>query len=117
MVEQNKIGSKIRLYREMNGFSQEYISMLIGISQSAYSKIEAGTTDLTVNRLIKICIALNCSINELVVLDQTLIKIKSSINENASSCDLGSHLSDKISNIQNEITFIKALVLELKLSS
>ena len=113
MVELNNIGYKIRLYREMNGFSQEYISMQIGISQSAYSKIEAGTTDLTVNRLIKICNVLNCSINELVVLDQKSIKINSSLNENASSCELGSHLSDKISDIQNEITFIKALIMKL----
>jgi len=44
------IGSKLRKLREERGFSQEYVANELGISQSAYHKLEAEQIRLTVER-------------------------------------------------------------------
>ena len=49
-----QIGSKIRKIRELRGYSQEVVADLLGITQNSYSKIESGTTNVTVKRLYEI---------------------------------------------------------------
>lgn len=49
-----KIGEKIVVIRKMRGYSQEYVSMKLKISQSAYGKVERDQTDLTLGRLKEI---------------------------------------------------------------
>ena len=48
------VGKEIRLQRQMKGYSQCYMSFRLEISQNAYSKIELGQTDITLNRLVQI---------------------------------------------------------------
>ncbi len=55
----------IRIVREIKGFSQEYMSMKLHISQSAYAKIERGETRLTVQRLHTICSILDIDMAQL----------------------------------------------------
>lgn len=45
------IGQKIRKMRENREFSQEYVAERLGISQTAYSKIENNQTKLTAERI------------------------------------------------------------------
>ncbi len=42
---------KLRKLRIEKGYSQEYMAAKLGLSQSAYSKIERGKTKLTIERL------------------------------------------------------------------
>lgn len=44
--------NNIRLFREIKGYSQEYVASRLGKSQAAYSKIENGHTQLS-NGIIK----------------------------------------------------------------
>lgn len=46
--------TKIKRIRELKNVSQEYIANQLGISTRAYSKIETGETQLTINRLNEI---------------------------------------------------------------
>lgn len=45
-----EISKKIKKLRDTNGYSQDYIAEKIGISQAAYSKIESGQTNITIER-------------------------------------------------------------------
>lgn len=49
-----KIGIGIRNVREAKGYSQEYLAMLLNVSQTTISKIESGETALSVSRLLDI---------------------------------------------------------------
>ena len=42
---------KIKQLRELKNFTQEYMAQQLGLSTRAYSKIESGETQLTINRL------------------------------------------------------------------
>jgi len=46
--------ARIRKIRNAKDYSQEYVSMQLGITMSAYSKIERGITDPSLSRMIQI---------------------------------------------------------------
>jgi transcriptional regulator with XRE-family HTH domain len=46
--------NKIKQIRELKNFTQEYVAQQLGLSTRAYSKIETGETQLTINRLNEI---------------------------------------------------------------
>lgn len=52
-------GAKIRQIRELKNVTQESVALKLGISTRAYSKIETGETQLTINRLNEISQALD----------------------------------------------------------
>jgi transcriptional regulator with XRE-family HTH domain len=50
---------RIKKIREFRNFTQQYMADQLDISQNAYSKIENGTTKITIDRLEKIANLLN----------------------------------------------------------
>jgi transcriptional regulator with XRE-family HTH domain len=52
MIEQAE--TKIKQIRELKNFTQDYVAQKLGLSTRAYSKIETGETQLTINRLNEI---------------------------------------------------------------
>jgi transcriptional regulator with XRE-family HTH domain len=54
-------GEKIRLIREMRGFSQENVAAKVGIAQNAYSRIETNQTKLEAGMLNRIAEVLGVS--------------------------------------------------------
>lgn len=60
------IGERIKLTRELKGFSQEYLASELNISQSAYSDLENNKTKLNIKRLQKIADILDEDIFSLI---------------------------------------------------
>ena len=52
MIQQPEI--KLKQLRELKNFTQEYMAQQLGLSTRAYSKIETGETQLTINCLNEI---------------------------------------------------------------
>ena len=52
MIQQPEI--KLKQLRELKNYTQEYMAQQLGLSTRAYSKIETGETQLTINRLNEI---------------------------------------------------------------
>ena len=52
MIQQPE--TKIKQIRELKNFTQDYVAQKLGLSTRAYSKIETGETQLTINRLNEI---------------------------------------------------------------
>ena len=59
-------GEKIRMIRELRGFSQENIAAKLGIAQNSYSKIETNQTRLTTDMLNKIAEVLDVTPSDIL---------------------------------------------------
>lgn len=57
---------KIRINRLTKGYSQNYMAIQLNISQRAYSKIECGHTNLSVDRLKAIAKVLEVDVKDLI---------------------------------------------------
>ena len=64
-----KIGERIKHLREQRNYSQDYVASKLSISQRAYSKIETGETNLSVDKLLKIAEVLEMSLNKILDMD------------------------------------------------
>ncbi|TDB58085.1 helix-turn-helix domain-containing protein [Arundinibacter roseus] len=63
------IGQKIQKLRELRGYKQNYMSMQLGMTQSAYSKIERGTDKIPPKRLKRIAEILEVEVPQLLNFD------------------------------------------------
>ncbi|PTQ92138.1 helix-turn-helix protein [Mucilaginibacter yixingensis] len=61
MNTMDTIGEKIRIQRLIKNYSQEYMAFMLEISQPAYSNIESGKTEITLNRIYEIAEVLEIS--------------------------------------------------------
>jgi len=72
-LEKPNYHSRIKLIREARNYTQEYMAEALHLSQRAYSSIENGQTQLTVERLYEIAEALQVSIGEIINTDNQSI--------------------------------------------
>lgn len=68
MIQQAE--TKIKQIRELKNFTQEYVAQKLGLSTRAYSKIETGETQLTINRLNEISTVLGIDPMEILGFDE-----------------------------------------------
>ena len=60
------IGQRIKEARKLKGLSQDKLSEEIDVSPAYISRIERGTSEVSLKRLVQIAKALNCSVEYLV---------------------------------------------------
>jgi transcriptional regulator with XRE-family HTH domain len=60
------LGNKIKMLREIKGFSQEAIALEIGLSQQAFQKIESGASKISIERANKIAKSLELDLESLL---------------------------------------------------
>lgn len=126
------LGSKIRTLRKMKGFSQENIADMIGISSTAYAKIERDETDASDSRIEQIAKALNVTKAELVSFGENgIFYLNESNNNNSNSIFVGNsaantelvmentRLNAENNGLRNEIEHLKKIIelLETKTQS
>ncbi|MCS7073176.1 MAG: helix-turn-helix transcriptional regulator, partial [Bacteroidia bacterium] len=134
MVEQT--GQRVRKYREMKNFTQEYMAEQLGMSQQNYSKLESGNVAITVNQLEKISEVLGANIGELLgstpmnftnfhnqvtgenAKDQKISMFTFDYSSNASiqeflkeECEF---LRKRIISLEEDVKFYRTLVTDLK---
>jgi len=63
------IEEKIKTFRELKNFTQEYMAEKLGISQAAYSKIESGATKLSYSKIVDIAKVFEVQVEELLAFD------------------------------------------------
>lgn len=106
-----KLHEKINLLRESQNISQEEIADKLGISQSAYSKIERGITTISTDKLLTIAEILGITVGELVETDCQIIImnhgnkddsknfILTTVSENNENIDV---LKERIAGLERE---------------
>ncbi len=68
-----KLGHKIRIGRQIKGYSQEVMAELLGISHTAYAKMERGETKVTEDKLSQIANVLGIEKEDLKNFDEKMI--------------------------------------------
>lgn len=64
------IGKKIKQFRELRNFTQEFMASSLGLSQTGYGKIERDLTDLSINRLQQIAKVLDVDYKQILEFDE-----------------------------------------------
>jgi transcriptional regulator with XRE-family HTH domain len=68
-LKTKEIVSNIRKIREFRNYTQDYLAAKLRISQNAYSKIELGYSNITLNRLIEITEILEIDLADIICSD------------------------------------------------
>jgi len=67
------IGTKIRKIRELKNLKQEHVAEKLGISITAYGKIERDETDISIERLDQIAKVLEIAPQDILAFDERML--------------------------------------------
>ena len=67
------IGQKIKKIRELRNFTQQHMAQELGVTQSAYSKMEVGESDITYKKLEHISSILGISVEEIASFNEQMV--------------------------------------------
>ena len=71
---------QLKFFRKAIGYSQDKISVLLGITQQAYAHYENGTREPNLDTIKKLCIIFDCTADELLELETPTQRKKVQIN-------------------------------------
>ena len=114
MIEHPEI--KLKNLRELKNFTQEHIAQQLGLTTRAYSKIESGETQLTINRLNEISAILGVDPIEALGFDHQNIfnnctqEGNIGINHINLPDKLIEQYEKRIQQLESEVIFLRALV-------
>lgn len=117
MIEHPEI--KLKQLRELKNFTQEHVAQQLGLTTRAYSKIESGETQLTINRLNEISKILDVDPIEAMGFDHKNVfnncKQEGNYNTIGSSTyqmpdKLIEQYESRIRHLEDEILFLRAMV-------
>lgn len=108
------IGQKIRKIRELKGFSQEYMSEKLDISQRSYSRIESNETDVKLSKLLKISDILTISVQKILGFDESFIFANCENAYGASNQNNYQFSEKEREQYQNQIDHLKGEIIFLR---
>jgi transcriptional regulator with XRE-family HTH domain len=115
-----QIGQKIKKLRELKNFTQSHLASELGITQSAYSKLELGETEVSFSKLTKIAEVFGMSPEEIMTFNEQMIfnvmhnqtgngfVINKGFTENEKKL-----YEDQISHLKEEINYLKKVLDKL----
>lgn len=68
-----QIGQKIKKLRELRNFTQSHMAEELGLSQSAYSKMELGETEITYSKLERVAEVLGMKPEEVISFNESMV--------------------------------------------
>lgn len=114
MIQQPEI--KLKQLRELKNFTQEHVAQQLGLSTRAYSKIETGETQLTINRLNEIATILGVDPVQALGFDHENVfnnctqEGNIGINHINLPDKLIEQYEKRIEQLESEVLFLRALV-------
>jgi transcriptional regulator with XRE-family HTH domain len=112
MTPMEQLGEKFRILRSIKGLSQENIAQMLGISLTAYAKIEQGKTDINYSRLVQIAEKLEIPLKSLVSLGEGNIYVMNDFS-NINSVVLGNKDAELEAKIRENMMLIESLQKEV----
>jgi transcriptional regulator with XRE-family HTH domain len=114
------IGQKIKKLRELKNLTQTHVAEKLGVSQSAYSKMELGESEVTYNRLEKISEILQMKPEEVIAFNESMVfnvmnnpyggNVFSQIDQNAISDTERQLYQDQINLLKEEVAYLKKML-------
>jgi transcriptional regulator with XRE-family HTH domain len=113
------IGQKIKKLRELKNLTQTHVAEKLGVSQSAYSKMELGESEVTYNRLEKISEILQMKPEEVIAFNESMVfnvmhnqnggNVFGDINNTVSDTERQLY-QDQINLLKEEVTYLKKML-------
>jgi len=111
------IGQKIRKIRELRNLTQQHMAQELGVTQSAYSKLEMGESDITYKKLEQISSILGISVEEFAAFNEQMI-FNVMHNQTGNGFVLNKGVSesekrlyeDQIAQLKAEISYLKKFI-------
>lgn len=86
---------KVKKIRNKKGYSQEYVASSLNITQSAYSRLESGSSEPTIKQAYQIAQILDTPIHELIPNANFI----NQHNENLTQCTVIGNIFGKVENM------------------
>jgi transcriptional regulator with XRE-family HTH domain len=67
------IGTNIKKLRELKNLTQEHMASVIGVTQSAYSRLELGETEITYSKLARIASELGMKPEDVISFNESMV--------------------------------------------
>ncbi|MBL7858162.1 MAG: helix-turn-helix transcriptional regulator [Cyclobacteriaceae bacterium] len=110
--------SKLKILREVNNYTQEFIAEALGLDQSTYSKLERNPKKLKAEQAEKLAEIYEVSIGDLLSSEGMTIHFSGHIEKNGyvnNSYEVQNEFADKIAAIKDgEIRTLKEQIEHLK---
>lgn len=116
------LGQKIKKLRELKNLTQEHLAIELGLSQSAYSKIETGEADVPYSRLEQIAKVLELKPEDIITFHEHVVF---NVMHNTTGNGMVVHnasLSEKqlyedtIKSLKEEIAYLKSILDKILLT-
>jgi transcriptional regulator with XRE-family HTH domain len=72
-MELPNIGKKIRMLRELRNLTQEHMAGVLGVTQSAYSRMEIGETEITYSKLARIATEIGMKPEDIISFSESMV--------------------------------------------
>ena len=110
------IGQKIKKLRELKNLTQMHMAQQLGVTQSAYSKIELGESEVTYKRLERISEVLEMKPEEVISFNESMVfNVMNNQNGGNVFGDINNSISDTERKLyRDQIDLLKAEVVHLK---
>lgn len=107
------VGQKIKKLRELKNYTQEYMANQLDMTQSSYSKIETGETDISYSKLEKIAQALQIRPEDIITFNEHMVF---NVMHNQTGQGLVIYqLTDEVKKLHEEqVSTLKAEITHLK---
>ncbi|MFK5855109.1 MAG: helix-turn-helix transcriptional regulator [Bacteroidota bacterium] len=108
-----KIGRKIRIIREIRGYTQEYLAIQLEISQTAYSRIENETVKLDLVKLEGIAEILELDLISLLSFDMSKFNQLLRPNDfvvNSNNTNILSDITGRLVQLEKKIENIQSVI-------
>ena len=96
------IEKNIKKYRELKGFSQEYMAHQLNVNQSTYAKMENSSTKITIDKLFSVAKLLETDVSEILDLKNQTI-FNQTDNETANAFGKVEHYYQENKEVYQEL--------------
>lgn len=109
MQQHKELHQKIRLIRSIKGLSQENVALDLGFSQRAYSKIERGETQVSIDVINKLAKLFDMKPEDILNFNpETFIQTNSTYNSQTGGNNQFTLEGEHVKSLKEEITFLKS---------
>ena len=119
-----KIGQRIRMYRELNNYTQEHVARELNMSVSGYSRLERNEVSVSIQKLMRIAEILKVNTGDLMTENQHIIDVsrilgnqkqKSENNHSAHSTAAGQpeNYREQLQSLHDEIHYLRDLLMQM----
>ena len=117
-MELPNIGKKIKMLRELRNLTQEHMAGVLGVTQSAYSRMEIGETEITYSKLARIATEIGMKPEDIISFSESMVfNVMNNqtgnglvIQNNHPTNEERELFNQQIETLKNEVDYLKKIM-------